>query len=144
MFQSLMVSMLSIVFFILVFRLYQEKRVGKIKITLLNWFDDYVDDGITRTAHVYLVLNISYRLNRSTHTKEQCAILINNIVQSACENRGFVIGKKDEETLKKIKDIMGKITPVIQERTDSAIKSINYGISWTIFTNWPKEIFAQT
>lgn len=144
MFQSLMVLMLLIAFFILGFRLYQEKMIGKIKIMLFNWFDEYDGNGVTRTTHVDLILDISYRLKRSTHTKEQCAILINNIVQSACENRGFVVGRKNEETLKKIKDVVEKITPVIQSKTDSVIKSVNYKISQITLTNWPKEIFAKT
>lgn len=144
MFQSLMVLILSIVFFILVFRLYQEKRVGKIKIALFNWFDEYAGDGITHTTHVDLVLDISYRLKRLTHTKEQCAILINNIVQSACKNRGFVVGKKNEETLGEIKSIIASITSVIQNKTDSVIKSVNYGISWTTPTNWQKKSLVKT
>ena len=91
-----------------------------------NWFNEYDGGGVTRTTNVDLVLDISYRLKRLTHTKEQCAILINGIVQSACDNARFVVGKKDEKTLREIKDIVRMITPTIQGDTDSVIKCVNY------------------
>lgn len=129
----------------LCFKFYEDKRRnienGKIKI---KFTEIYKEEDSINIRHTDLILEMKYRLVGNEYNKEETAILINDLVQRKCKSRSFRIRNNAKKTFNEIKDIIGKIKPLLPRYANSELIDIKYKILETTIPNWPKEIFAQT
>lgn len=115
---------------------------GKIEI---KFSDEEVDEETNTLKHKDLILEIKYRIVKGARcNKEESAILINELVQNKCRQKGFKIRNNSKKTLKEIKDIIERIKALFPRETDSELIGIEYRISERTIPRWSKDVFLKT
>jgi len=130
---------------LLCFKFYKDKRRnlenGKIEV---KFTEEDFDEETNETKFKYLVLEINYRLIKgSRRNKEQAAIEIESFIRSKCASKSFRIRNNSKRTFKEIKDIMGKIRPLLSRETDSELTDVNYRISEKTIPQWSEGVFLK-
>lgn len=114
-------------------------KYGKIEIKIT----DEEDDRETNTfKQKNLILEIKYRLvSGAKYNKEESAVLINDMVQSKCRQKGFRVRDNSKKTLKEIKDIMEKIKLLLPRGADAELIDVRYKFFSIVIPIWPEDVF---